>query len=154
MTSLQEIQDFLDLKRFAFVGVSRQPKDFSRMLFREFLARGYQAVPVNPDASEIEGQPCFARLQEIQPPVEGVLFMTAPAVTDTLVRECPGAGIKHVWMYRAGGVGAATPDAIGFCESNGMGVIPGECPFMFLPGGAWYHRFHGLVKKIAGSYPR
>jgi hypothetical protein len=57
-------------------------------------------------------------------------------------------------MYRAGGVGAATPDAIGFCESNGMGVIPGECPFMFLPGGAWYHRFHGLVKKIAGSYPR
>jgi hypothetical protein len=91
------------------------------MLFREFLARGYQAVPVNPDAGEIEGQPCFARLQEVQPPVEGVLFMTAPAVTDTLVRDCPGAGIKHVWMYRAGGAGAATADAIHFCESNARG---------------------------------
>jgi predicted CoA-binding protein len=153
MTSMQEIHDFLDLKRFAFVGVSRQPKDFSRALFREFLARGYQAVPVNPDADEIDGQPCFARLQEIQPPVEGVLFMTAPAVTDTLVRDCADAGIKRVWMFRGGGKGAATADAINFCESHGIPVIPGECPFMYLPGGAWYHRFHGLVKKIAGSYP-
>ena len=121
--------------------------------FASFLARGYQAVPVNPDADEIEGQRCFARLQEIQPPVDGVLFMTAPAVTDSLVRDCPGAGIKHVWMYRAGGVGAATADTVSFCQAQGMDVIPGECPFMFLPGGSWYHRFHGLVKKIAGSYP-
>lgn len=153
MTSQQEIRDFLDLKRFAFVGVSRQPKDFSRDLFREFLARGYQAVPVNPDAGEIDGQPCFRRLQEVQPPVEGVLFMTPPAVTDTLVRDCERAGIKHVWMFRGAGMGAATGEAIRFCESHGIGVIPGECPFMFLPGGAWYHRFHGLVKRITGSYP-
>jgi uncharacterized protein len=153
MTSMQQIHDFLDLKRFAFVGVSRQPQDFSRALFREFLAQGYQAVPVNPDADEIDGQPCFARLQEIQPPVEEVFFMTAPAVTDTLVRDCPGAGIKRVWMFRGGGKGAATRESIQFCESQGIGVIPGECPFMFLPGGAWYHRFHGFVRKIAGSYP-
>jgi len=153
MTSLQQIHDFLDMKRFAFVGVSRQPKDFSRTLFREFLGRGYQAVPVNPDATEIDGQPCFARLQEIQPPVEEVLFMTPPAVTESLVRDCPGAGIKRVWMFRGGGAGAATPDAIQYCESNGMEVIPGECPFMFLPGGAWFHRFHGLVRKISRSYP-
>ena len=153
MTSMQQVHNFLDHKRFAFVGVSREPKDFSRTLFREFLARGYQAVPVNPDAREIDGQPCFARLQEIQPPVEEALFMTAPAVTDTLVRDCPSAGIKCVWMFRGAGKGAATPDAIQYCQSNGMEVIPGECPFMFLPGGAWFHRFHGFVRKITGSYP-
>jgi len=153
MTSMQQVHDFLDQKRFAFVGVSREPKDFSRDLFREFLARGYQAVPVNPDANEIDGQPCFARLQEIQPPVDEAFFMTPPAVTDTLVRDCPGAGIKRVWMFRGAGAGAATPAAIRFCEAQGIGVIPGECPFMFLPGGAWFHRFHGFVKKITGSYP-
>jgi len=153
MASMQPIHDFLELKRFAFVGVSRQPQDFSRMLFREFLARGYQAVPVNPDAADIEGQPCFARLQEIQPPVEGALFMTAPAVTDRLVRDCRGAGIKRVWMFRGGGMGAATSDTINFCESQGISVIPGECPFMFLSGGAWYHRLHGFWRKVTGSYP-
>jgi len=45
-------------------------------------------------------------------------------------------------------------DAVKFCEANGISVIAGECPMMFLPGGSWFHRFHGLLKKIAGSYPR
>ena len=56
MTSLQQIHDFLELKRFAVVGVSRQPQDFSRAVLKEFLARGFEAVPVNPDADEIDGQ--------------------------------------------------------------------------------------------------
>jgi uncharacterized protein len=48
MANLVDIRDFLAHKRFAMVGVSRQPKDFSRSLFHEFLNRGYEAVPVNP----------------------------------------------------------------------------------------------------------
>lgn len=154
MSIMERIQEFLGQKRFAIVGVSQSPKDFSRALFREFRERGYDPVPVNPAAREIEGQPCFSRLQEIQPPVEGVLLMTSPAVTDAVVHDCAEAGIKRVWMYRAGGHGAVTADAVHFCESSGISVIPGECPLMFLPGGAWFHRFHGLVKKIARTYPR
>ena len=154
MTILERIQDFLGQKRFAIVGVSQSPKDFSRILFREFRDRGYDPVPVNPAASEIEGRPCFPRLQEIQPPVDGALLMTSPAVTDTVVRDCAEAGVKRVWMYRAAGRGAVTADAVSFCEASGMSVIPGECPLMFLPGSAWIHGFHGLVKKIARSYPR
>jgi len=155
MTPIERIQDFLGRKRFAFVGVSRQPNDFSRTLFREFLAKGYQAVPVNPDASaDIDGRRCFAHLAEIQPPVEAALFMTPPAVTDALVAECPAAGVTRVWMFRGAGQGAATPGAIRFCEEHGISVIPGECPFMFLPGEPWFHRLHGFVRKITGSYPR
>src|SRR5256885_15710176 len=107
MTVMERIQDFLGQKRFAIVGVSQSPKDFSRALFREFRERGYDPVPVNPAAREIEGQPCFPCLQEIQPPVDAVLLMTSPAVTDTVVRDCAEAGIKLVWMYRAGGRGGA-----------------------------------------------
>src|SRR5438270_13966472 len=146
MTVLESIQAFLSQKRFAIVGVSQTPKDFSRALFREFRDRGYDPVPVNPAASEIEGRPCFPTVQEIQPPVEAVLLMTSPAVTDAVVHDCAEAGIKRIWMYRAGGRGAVTQEAVQFCESSGMSVIPGECPLMFLPGGAWFHRFHGLVK--------
>jgi predicted CoA-binding protein len=154
MTGMERIQDFLGQKRFAIVGVSHRPGDFSRALFREFRARGYDVVPVNPAARELDGQPCFRRLQEIQPPVGGALLMTPPALTDRVVRDCQEAGVKRVWMYRSAGKGAATADAVKFCESNGISVIPGECPWMFLPGASWFHRFHGLVKKIAGSYPR
>jgi len=151
---MERVRDFLGQKRIAVVGVSREPKDFSRSLFRELRERGYDAVPVNPDAREIEGQPCFARIGDVQPPVDGALLMTSPAVTEKVVHDCADAGVRRVWMYRGGGPGAVAPAAVQFCESNGISVVPGECPFMFLPDTQWFHRFHGFVKKITGSYPR
>jgi predicted CoA-binding protein len=154
MSRLGLIKEFLGQKRLAVVGVSQRPQDFSRALFREFRSRGYDVVPVNPAAREIEGQPCFANVRDVQPPVSTVLLMTSPAVSEAVVRDCADAGVQRVWMFRGGGTGAVSAEAVGFCESKGIAVIPGECPFMFLPEGAWFHRLHGWVKKIAGSYPR
>jgi len=54
MTRMENVRDFLAQKRFAMVGVSHQPKDFSRALFREFQTRDYQPVPVHPDVAEID----------------------------------------------------------------------------------------------------
>jgi predicted CoA-binding protein len=154
MTRMENIRDFLAQKRFAMVGVSRQPKDDSRALFREFQTRDYQPVPVHPEATEIEGTPCFGHLRDIQPPVDSVLLMTSPAVTDLVVRECVEAGVKRVWFYRGAGHGSLTTTALQMCEANGIQTVAGECPFMFLDSTPWIHRFHGLVKKITGSYPR
>jgi uncharacterized protein len=151
--SLDTIEDFLAQKRIAMVGVSRQGKDFSVMLFDELCRRGYDMVPVNPNANEICGRRCFARLQDVRPPVDGAILMTSAAVSETVVRDCAEAGIRRVWMYRAGGEGAVNAKAIEFCRANGIEVVPGECPFMFLPR-AGIHRLHGLIRKIAGSYPR
>ncbi|HTQ54438.1 MAG TPA: CoA-binding protein [Bryobacteraceae bacterium] len=153
MTSMDTIRGFLGLKRFAFVGLSRDATDFSRSLFREFQAKGYDPVPVNPDAPALEGQRCFARLADVEPPVEGALFMTPAAVTETLVHDCPSAGIKRVWMFRGAGQGSATPETIRFCEAQGISVVPGECPFMFLPGEPWVHRLHGAFRKLTGRFP-
>ena len=153
-TSRAQIDDFLSRKRLALVGVSRNPQDFTRSLYREFLRRGYDAVPVNPNVSEMEGRPCFARLREVTPPVEGALLLTSPAVTDQVVHECAEAGINRVWMHRGAGIGAATRGAVEFCQSQGIKVIPGECPFMFFPNTAVFHRLHGFVRKIVGQYPQ
>lgn len=151
---MQTITEFLDHKRLAVVGVSQKPKEFSRLLFREFQKRGYDVVPVNPAADDIDGQRCFAHVQDIVPPVDACLLMTSPSVTDAVVRDCAAAGVKRVWMYRATGKGAVSNDAVKFCEAQGMSVVPGECPFMFLPGAALFHRAHGMVRKITGAYPR
>ncbi len=154
MSSLALVQDFLGQKRLAVVGVSRKADDFSRKLFCELRNRGYDVVPVNPEVDEIDGQRCFAHLQDVQPPVDAALLMTSPAVSDKVVEECASAGVTRVWMYRAGGAGAVSTKAVRFCESHGMSVIPGECPLMFLPQGSWFHRFHGVLRKITGRYPR
>jgi predicted CoA-binding protein len=154
MVSMNCVKDFLAQKRFAFVGVSSQPKDFSRALFREFRARGYDAIPVHLAADEIEGLPCARSLHEIEPPVDSVLIMTPPEVAEILVRECVRSGIKRVWLYRGAGGGSVTAEAVRLCEENHIAVVPGECPFMFFPETAWIHRFHGFVKQIATAYPR
>lgn len=152
-TPLEVIEDFLAQKRIAMVGVSRKMQDFSVLLFKELRKRGYEVVPINPNASDILGERCFARVQDTRPPVDTALLMTSPSVTETVVQDCAEAGIRRIWLYRAAGDGAVSPKAVQFCQERGIQVIPGECPFMFLPGNG-FHALHGFVRKIAGNFPK
>jgi hypothetical protein len=154
MTTLKTIDEFLGSKRLAVVGVSHNPKDFTRSLFRELRTRGYDLVPVHPEAAEIEGIPAVARVTDASPAVEGALLLTKPQVTTEVVRECHQAGIERIWMYRATGAGAVSGEAVEFCRSHGMQVVAGECPFMFLPNTGFPHNFHGFCKKLVGRYPK
>jgi len=152
-TSLQSIENFLAQKRFAMIGLSRDPKHFSAMLFQEFLRRGYDVVPVNPNSSEILGRPCFTHVQDIQPAVEAALLMTSPDVTEAVVPDCVAAGIRQIWMYGINGKGAVNSQSVAFCKQHGIDVIPGECPFMFFSKNG-FHRLHTLWNKLTGAYPR
>lgn len=153
MTTIQGIRDFLGLKRLAVVGVSRNPQDFTRTLFRELQGRGYDVVPVNPNLSEVEGLSCLPRVQDASPPVEGALLLTHPSVTELVVQDCARAGVRRIWMYRAAGDGAVSCGAVAYCQSNGIDLVEGECPFMFFNGPSWPHRLHGFCRKLLGRYP-
>ena len=152
-TTLSQIHEFLAQKRIALIGVSRDEKDFSRRLFRELAGRGYDVVPVNPYAGEIEDQPCYALVQDIAPPVDGALLLTSPRVTDRVVQDCAAAGIKRIWLHRGEGLGSVSQTALDFCEDKGIKVVPGFCPYMFLPNTGFIHRAHGFVLKLSRSYP-
>ena len=153
-SSLETIEKFFAQKRIAIVGISRDPKSFSATLFQEFSRRGYDVVPVNPNMKEILGRHCFARLQDVQPPVQAALLMTSPAASEAVVRDCANAGIKLVWLYRAAGQGAVSDEVLRFCAQRGIEVVPGECPFMFWDDAGFFHQVHGLVRRITGRYPR
>jgi predicted CoA-binding protein len=152
-TTIADVSEFLAQRRIALVGVSRNPKDFSRMLFREMCDRGYDMVPVNPAVGEVESRRCFGRLQEIDPPAEGALVMTAPRDTERVVRDCVEAGVHRVWMHRGGGQGAVSTEAAEFCHKNGIDLVEGYCPFMFLPKTQFVHRVHRFLLKLLGRYP-
>ncbi len=154
MTPLSEIQDFLSHRRLALIGVSHNPRDISRSLLREFQQRGYDVVPVNPALPEVDGAKCYPSIEAVSPAVEGALLLTNPSVTEKVVEECARAGVRSLWLYRAGGAGAVSPKAVSFCQSNGMAVVAGECPFMFLPKSGWIHQAHGFCRKLIGRYPK
>ncbi len=153
-SSMEIITNFLARNRFALIGISHDPANLSVKLFEEFLTRGYDVVPVNPHLEQVGGRKCFRRVQDIEPPVEAALVMTSPELTETVVRDCAEAGVQIVWMYRAGGQGSVSPSAVRYCEERGIRVVPGECPYMFLPHSQTFHRIHGFIRKITGHYPR
>jgi len=126
------------------IGISRDPKDFSVSLFQELTRRGYDVVPVNPNSSFLQGRPCFARVQDIQPPVDAALLMTGGGAGFFGTLLCAGGG----------GPPAVSFEAVRYCQERGIQVIPGQCPFMFLPGTGGVHRFHGFIRKLTGRYPR
>ncbi len=154
MVSRRVVDDFLSGTRIAVVGVSRDEKDFSRLLFRDLRQFGYELIPVHPDADQIEGLPCARRVQDIDPPVGRALLLTSPDVTEQVVKDCHEAGIRRIWMYKASGHGAVSERAVEYCTLHGIDVVPGYCPYMFLQQAGWFHKFHGFLVKLTGQYPR
>jgi predicted CoA-binding protein len=152
-TTRAEIDNFLSHRRIAVIGVSRNPQDFSRAIFRELATQGYEVVPVNPLAETVEDRVCYPRVQAITPPVEAALLITSPPETERVVRDCDEAGIREVWMHKGGGQGSVSKVAVAYCRQNGIRVVEGYCPFMFLPNTQWFHRMHGVLLKLTRSYP-
>ena len=140
VTLADVVGDFLAQRRLAVVGVSRRKFDFSRRLFRELRDLGYDVVPVNPQATQIEGRRCYARVSEIDPPVDAAVIITPPEETDAVVADCLAAGVLRVWLHHGRvGRGAVAPGALALGEAAGMTMIAGFCPFMFLPDTDLFH---------------
>lgn len=153
-TTLTQIDGFLALKRLAVVGVSRNPKEISYTLWQELRQRRYEAIPVNPAATVIDGQRSYASVRDIDPPVEGALIMTTAAAAEQVIEDCAAAGIEHIWLYGGLGGGATSDTTIAAAERHGLDAVAGHCPYMFLPGTSAFHGIHGLGKKLTGSYPK
>jgi predicted CoA-binding protein len=153
-TSRAAIDNFLRLRRIAVVGVSRNEKDFSRMLWNELRKRGYDLVPVNRNAETIDGLPAYPDIPSIRPAPEGVLLMVPAAESLESVRQAVRIGVKGIWFYRAIGQGAVSWEAVELAQESGCDVVAGECPFMFLPKSGAPHSWHRAWKSLTGTLPR
>jgi predicted CoA-binding protein len=153
-TTLGQVEGFLALKRIAVVGVSRDSKQISYTLWQELRQRRYDAVPVNPSATQIDGVPCYPSVTEIEPGVEGALIITTPAVAEQVLEQCAAVGIRKVWLYGGLGGGATSDKTVRTAEALGLEAVSGLCPYMFLPGTPAFHAMHAWGKKLTGSYPK
>lgn len=153
-TSMSAIDSFLHLHRIAVVGVSRNDKDFSRMLWNELRKRGYDLVPVNRGAGTIDGLSAYRDIQSIDPAPEGVLLMVPASESLGAVRQALHTGVKGIWFYRAIGQGAVSPEALELAQKSGCDVVAGECPFMFLPDTGFPHSWHRCWNSLTGALPR
>jgi len=152
-TTIDDIEDFLAQKRIALVGISRDSTHFSRRLFRDLRQQGFTMIGVNPLLKEVEGTRCFAHVQDVKPPLDGALVMTPAAQSADVVRDCLAAGVTRVWLHRGAGAGSVSLEAVDLCQQQGIRVVAGYCPYMFLPQTPFFHRMHGFWMKLTGAYP-
>lgn len=153
-TLKQAVGDFLAQKRIAVVGVSRDPNQAANLVYRTMRKAGYEVFAVNPSADEVEGDRCYHDLATIPGAIDAAVVATPPAVSESVSRECAERGVSRVWLHRSFGEGSVSPAAAEFCRENGITVIEGGCPMMFLPGTDIGHKCMRFVLNVTGRLPK
>ncbi len=127
------IAEFLRGRRFAVAGVSRNPREFANAIFRKFQNGGYDVVPVNPNATTVEGVTCYPDLASIPGQIDGVLAATPRTASIELIAQCAARGVPRIWFHRSFGQGSVPSEAARACQRAGVQCIAGGCPMMFVP---------------------
>ena len=113
-------------RRIAIVGASSDPARPSHRVLQELRAAGYEVVPVNPQATEVDGLRCFPTLTaavEATGPVDIVdVFRRAEACPDH-AREAVATGARCLWLQ----LGIASREAGRIAHEGGLAVVMDRC---------------------------
>ena len=137
---------FVASKTLALVGVSRT-RGFGNRLLKHLTKGGYKVFPVNAQADQVEGQPCYRSLDDLPEPVDGVVTVVPPAETERLVGDCARLGIGRVWMQQ----GSESDAAVALCRDKGIDEVHGACLIMHTNSG-FPHSLHRWVWKLLRKY--
>jgi uncharacterized protein len=154
-TMKQAASEFLANRRIAVTGVSQAPKGHgSNVVYQRLRGRGYQVFTINPNAEQVEGDPCYPHLGAVAGGVEAVVIATSPEHAEETMRECVDLGIKQVWMHRGPGPGSVSAAATKYGREHGITVIDGGCPCMFDPTADFGHKAMRAVFTLTGNVPK
>jgi predicted CoA-binding protein len=149
MTTLKQINEFLDSQPIALVGVSRNPKKFGYAVFKELKEKGMKVVPVNPLAEEIMGVKSYSSVKMLPPEVQSIIVFTKKNITASVIRDAKEKGIKQIWIQQM----ADSKEALEELKNTEINLITGECILMHYKPNS-IHKFHGSIRKFFRLFPK
>lgn len=149
MTTLKQINEFLDSQPIALVGASRNPRKFGYTAFKELKEKGMKIIPVNPHAVEIMGEKSYPNVKMLPPEVQSIIVFTKKDKTASVIRDAKEKGIKQIWIQQM----ADTKEVLEELKDSGINFISGECILMHYKPHS-IHKFHGAFKKFFGRFPK
>jgi predicted CoA-binding protein len=149
-SSRQQIREFLDTKKMAVIGVSRNPKKFGRQVFSVLAKHGYELFPVNPNADKIDDYQCYLSIADLPEEVKHLIILTQKKETEKLVMEAIAHGIDHIWIQQM----SDTPEAITIAREAEVHLVTGQCIFMWVEPVTGIHKFHRTIMKFFGVLPK
>lgn len=121
---MDPIQEILEQsKTVAVVGLSGKPTRPSYQVAEYLQENGYKIIPVNPNESQILGEPCYPDLLSVPDQVDVVQVFRTPAAVPELVEQAIKKKAKVIWMQP----GAENYDAADQAESAGLKAVVGMC---------------------------
>lgn len=119
-----DIDEILRMSTWAVVGCSPDPWRSSHGVAQTLIARGYDVIPVNPQADEVLGLASFPTLQAIPRPVDVVDIFRRSELAGAHVDEAIAIGAKAVWMQ----LGVIDEEAAQRARDAGLRVVMNRCP--------------------------
>lgn len=151
LTHQDLVDDFLAQKRIAVCGLSRTKDSGAGAIYLKLRKHGYQVFPVHPTAETLHSDQCYRTLDAIPGGVDAVFIMNSPDVTERIVDEALGLGIKRIWMHNNTFMpSSASQAAVDRCRQADVNVISVGCPMMFLDPDI----FHGCMRWILRATKR
>lgn len=149
-TTQKAIDAFLAPRRLAIAGVSRDPKKFGFIAFKELREKGFEVLPINPNAETIDGIKCYPSVVALPEGVESLLLVTPRNQTAGVIREALEKKIPHLWIQQM----AESKEALELAENTSVNLIYKECILMHTQPVKSIHRFHRAIKGIFGLLPK
>ena len=99
INSTQTIKRILEeCRTIAVVGLSSNPMRPSNSVSAYIRRQGYRVVPVNPNETEVFGEPSYPSLSEVSEQIELVDIFRRSSEAGAVVDEAIRVGAKAVWL--------------------------------------------------------
>ncbi|MCL4397047.1 CoA-binding protein [Candidatus Parvarchaeota archaeon] len=120
----QEIKDILSkYKKVAVVGMSREEGKDSHEIPKYLIDKGYDVIPVNPNADSILDKKSYASISSVPESVEIVDIFRPSDKVLPVVQAAISKNPKVIWMQE----GIFNDEARKLAESKGITVIFNRC---------------------------
>lgn len=115
-------------KTIAVLGMSDKPHRASYNIGKYLAQHGYRVLPVNPVLKQIDGEPCYATLDEAKT-AAGVIDLVdvfrasenVPPIVDDVIR----LGIPYLWLQDE----VVHDEAVARARAAGVKCIQNDCIF-------------------------
>ncbi|HEU4355183.1 MAG TPA: CoA-binding protein [Actinomycetota bacterium] len=114
-----------DARTIAVVGLSSNPFKDSFEIAEYLQRKGYRIVPVNPNETEVLGEPAYPSLLDVPEDIriDVVDVFRRAADTPPVAEQAVRVGAKVLWLQD----GIVNDDARRIAEEGGLTVIMGVC---------------------------
>lgn len=130
-----KLEQLFNPRSIAVLGASRNPGKVGHAFIANLLASGYagKIVPINPEAKDVLGVPCFRSLHEYGGKIDLGIIVVPPKFVKQAIQDSIDAGAKVVTVITAGfkevsaAGAAAEQELVDLCHRNGVRLQGPNC---------------------------